>query len=679
MNRILKWVLAMAATVAVLLLVLSIVLPLLLDPNNYKDEINAAILKETGRELNIAGDISWRVFPSVGLEIEQLSLANRAGFGVQPMLEVSDASVILELFPLFSRQLEIDRIELEGVSAYLRSNTDGHNNWEDLVDRGTAAAQEAPAEMEIEVSRGNFSLENTARRVDFDVFSTSSAPATPSQAFVLKGWAELRFLQPEVAGEIEFEGLIQALRGQGLLGFEGVEFDFKGSKGPAGDSLPLALKASTDVFVDLARDEASLTELTLQFFDLTAAGALNITQLSSEPEFDGQLQVSEFSPKLLLQDLGMEAPPTRNPDVFGKLQAEFDFSGSGSGLDIAGLKAVLDHSTLDGRLVIEAFEPLQLSFDLAVDSLNLDDYSLLAVTEDSTEVGGAGLAVGSMLFFNGGGDLSIGRLVTGGLTAEDFEVTIRSDANEIRLFPMGSRLYGGQHQGDIRLNFAAAPPTLTVNQVVTGFETSTLLRDLVDTDRLHGTGDLYLKVHTRLGSEEQTRRSLSGDVGLSVVDGVIDDIDVRGMVDKVTALLGEGNETASAVGATDRMEFSELIITGIIDQGILKSDDLALRSALVNASGKGTVNLVKETVSYVIYPVLVNELAAQLPVDYRNLSFPVRVSGNLYEPDISLDIAAGIMASQNANIVNEAGEAAGSLLQELLGKKKDKPKKKDGQ
>jgi hypothetical protein len=66
-----------------------------------------------------------------------------------------------------------------------------------------------------------------------------------------------------------------------------------------------------------------------------------------------------------------------------------------------------------------------------------------------------------------------------------------------------------------------------------------------------------------------------------------------------------------------------------------------------------------------------------VPEDYRGMSIPVRVSGNIYEPAVSLDVAAGIMASQNANIVNLAGEAAGELLEGLLGKKKDKPKKKD--
>lgn len=678
MNKFLKWVLAMAATLAILLLVLSIALPLLLDPNNYKDEISAAVLKETGRELTIAGDISWRVFPSVGLDIEQLSLANRAGFGDRPMLEVSEASVIVSLLPLFSRQLEIGRIDVEGLSAYLRSNSDGHTNWEDLAGRGIAATvPETPAELEIEISSGDIRLENTARRVDLEGFV--SGPAASSQAFELDGRLELKLLQQEVVGEIDFDGLVQAARGLGLVGFQDAGFSFNGSKGPAEDSMPLVLRANTDLVVDLGRDEATLTDLALQFFELRATGTLDVTQLSSGLEYGGQLQVAEFSPKQLLQDLGMEAPQTQDPEVLGRLQGELDFNGSAMGVNIVKLKAMLDRSALDGRLAIETFAPLQMSFDLSVDTLDLDDYSLVPASDDGTEVGGAGLAVGSMLFFTGGGDLGIRRLVTGGLTVEDLEVTITSDANEIRLFPMSSRLYGGQHQGDIRLSLDSAQPTLRLNQVVSGFETATLLRDLAGTDRLHGTGDFFLKVRSVLGNEEDTRRSLSGDVGLSVIDGAIDDIDVRGAVDTIIALLGRGDGSASSIEATDRLEFTELLVTGIIEAGILKSDDLVLRSALANAGGEGSVNLVNETVNYVIHPVLVNQLAAQLPEEYRNVSVPVRVTGNLFEPDISMDIAAGIMASQNADIVNQADEAASLLLEELLGKKKDKPNKKDGQ
>ncbi len=677
MNRILKWILAVAATVAILLVALSVALPILLDPNNYKNEINAAVLQRTGRELTIAGDISWRVFPSVGLQIEQLSLANRAGFGARPMLEVSEASIVVELLPLFRRQIEIDRVDLEGLAAYLRSNEDGHNNWEDLARRGAAAVQEAPAEMEIELSAGNITLKNTARSVDLDGFNTGSSPVIPAQAFTLEGAFKLNFLQKQLAGEANFDGLIQILRGQGLLGFQDVEFFFSGTRGPVEDSTPLELQASTDITVDLGRDQATLTDLTLQLFDLTAAGSLDITQLSTELKYGGRLQVAEFSPRQLLQDLGMEAPQTKEPDALRNMQAELDFSGSATGVNITGLQLVLDRSTLDGRLGVESFDPLQLSFNLDIDTLNLDDYSLIPVAEENVEVGGAGLAVGSMLLFTGGGEITVEHLVSSGLTATDFKVTLRSNANEIRLFPMSSRFYGGQHQGDVRIVFGAGQPLLTLNQLVTGFETSMLFRDLAGMDRLHGKGDVYLKVRANLGNEEQIRRSLTGDAGLSIVDGAIDDRDVRGAVDKVTALLGRRDGVAPAIGAGDRLEFSELIVTGLIERGILASDDLVLRSALVNASGEGTVNLVDETINYVIYPVLVNELAAQVPEDYRGMSIPVRVSGNIYEPAVSLDVAAGIMASQNANIVNQAGEAAGELLEGLLGKKKDKPKKKD--
>jgi AsmA protein len=678
MNKLLKWILGLVVTLAILLVIISVVLPLLLDPNNYKDEISEAVKQRTGRELAINGDISWRVFPSVGLQISDMSLANRAGFGTRPMLEIAEAAVSVKLQPLFNRQLEVSRVDLKGVMAYLRSNTDGRNNWEDLAGRGgaTTTVQELPADLEIQISSADISLENTTRRVTLDGFNSDDSTVAASQGFDLAGRLKLEFIQQEVAGDVSFVSLVQAVRGKGLIGLQDLEFTFSGVKGPADDTLPLELQSSSDMVVDLGRDQAELTNLVLQFFSLRAEGAVNVTSLSGEPEYSGRAAVAEFNPRQLMEDLGLEAPKTGKTDALSRLSAEMNFNGSSSGVDVPEMAIVMDDSTLEGQLHIAAFEPLQLAFDMNIDTLNLDDYSLLVEAESTAdediEVEGAGLLVGSMLLFSGGGDLGIGRLVTGGLTAENVTVTVTSNADELRLFPISSTFYGGQHQGDLRVGLSNPQPVLTVNQVISGFDTATLLNDLAGTARLHGTGDVYLKISTVLGNSQQTRQSLSGDVGLSIMNGVIDDVDIPGAVDKVTALLGQRGGADTTMQATQNMEFAELIVTGIISRGILKSDDLLLSSALVNATGEGAVNLVNETVDYTIHPVLVGKLAAQMPADYRDISIPVRITGQMWEPNVSLDIAAGITASQRAKMANKAGEVADALLQGLSSKKKDK-------
>ena len=67
MKTFLKWILAIVGVVVVLLVVATVVLPMVVDPNNYKDEISAAVSEKTGRELTIGGEIKWSVFRQSGL------------------------------------------------------------------------------------------------------------------------------------------------------------------------------------------------------------------------------------------------------------------------------------------------------------------------------------------------------------------------------------------------------------------------------------------------------------------------------------------------------------------------------------------------------------------------------------------------------------------------------------
>ena len=84
MKKLFKWILALVGIVVVLLVVATVVLPMVVDPNDYKDEISAAVSEKTGRELTIGGEIKWSVFPSIGLELSDVSLGNPEGFGEQP-------------------------------------------------------------------------------------------------------------------------------------------------------------------------------------------------------------------------------------------------------------------------------------------------------------------------------------------------------------------------------------------------------------------------------------------------------------------------------------------------------------------------------------------------------------------------------------------------------------------
>ncbi len=46
MNKLLKWVLAGVIVVVVFVVIAAVVLPMVIDPNNYKEEISAAVLEK---------------------------------------------------------------------------------------------------------------------------------------------------------------------------------------------------------------------------------------------------------------------------------------------------------------------------------------------------------------------------------------------------------------------------------------------------------------------------------------------------------------------------------------------------------------------------------------------------------------------------------------------------------
>jgi len=105
---------------------------LLVNPNDYKGRIAAAVKEATGRELILKGDIKLSVFPWVALELGPASLGNPPGFGEEPFLAFNHAAVRVRLLRLLHQRLDIDRVEIDGLDVRLRKNAKGKGNWEDF-------------------------------------------------------------------------------------------------------------------------------------------------------------------------------------------------------------------------------------------------------------------------------------------------------------------------------------------------------------------------------------------------------------------------------------------------------------------------------------------------------------------------------------------------------------------
>ena len=63
-----------------LIVVAVVVAPLVIDPNDYREQIQSAVKNKTGRDLLINGDLSLSVFPWIGVGVNDASLSNASGF-----------------------------------------------------------------------------------------------------------------------------------------------------------------------------------------------------------------------------------------------------------------------------------------------------------------------------------------------------------------------------------------------------------------------------------------------------------------------------------------------------------------------------------------------------------------------------------------------------------------------
>jgi len=135
----------------VLIVVLLLAAPFFIDVNNYKGQIEQQVEDATGRKLTI-GSISASLFPWVGVELDQVRLANREGYSKHDLISVQKLHVKLALMPLLSKQVEIKHFEIVAPKLYLERRANGENNWSDLMSSpskstavDTAAGSSAPA------------------------------------------------------------------------------------------------------------------------------------------------------------------------------------------------------------------------------------------------------------------------------------------------------------------------------------------------------------------------------------------------------------------------------------------------------------------------------------------------------------------------------------------------------
>lgn len=107
-----------------------LVVPGLIDWNDYKAEIAARVRAATGREATLKGDIRLSLLPAPALSVADVSLASLPGAKDPQTVRLKRLDVRVAFAPLLSGQIKVETIRLVEPVLVLETLADGRRTWD---------------------------------------------------------------------------------------------------------------------------------------------------------------------------------------------------------------------------------------------------------------------------------------------------------------------------------------------------------------------------------------------------------------------------------------------------------------------------------------------------------------------------------------------------------------------
>ena len=131
MKKFVKYSLWLVAGMLVITIAVGAYIAATFNPNDYKAQIIQLVKEKKQRTLKLEGDIKLVFFPSIGADIGQVSLSEFQSD--KEFIAIDKVRVYLSLWPLLSKQIVINELEVSGLRATLVKNRDGKINVDDLL------------------------------------------------------------------------------------------------------------------------------------------------------------------------------------------------------------------------------------------------------------------------------------------------------------------------------------------------------------------------------------------------------------------------------------------------------------------------------------------------------------------------------------------------------------------
>ncbi|MBP9742947.1 MAG: AsmA family protein [Burkholderiales bacterium] len=664
------------------------------NPNNYKPLIIQMVEDDTGRKLSLAGNISWKLWPNIGLHIEKVSLSNPKGFKDTNLIAVNSVDLSVQLLPLFHHSVIINNLTINGANLALLK-IGNSNNWTFSNKNEASSTEESSPNKPLKLTLKSLKIANST------VTYTDSNTKTN---YAIKDFDLL--LQSSYNGQILFD------QQQHIVNLKNVEFNFSdivegdtnlvldnsSAAKYNGDinikqfSLPKLLAKinypiksiqGKSLFDAISfKSNFALNQTTLKLTDtqinldnnLKMDVTTTINNFNSSPQYSGTVNLPEFSLNKVLDGLNIDKANRANNQLFDKFSLNSAFNGNKENLELSHL--AFNFSTIckgivnlklknfsspiySGNVNLPTFSlnqtmqkygakpikinhpeilnrvAVQSSFNGMENSINLNN--ILARISDSTIKGNVDIKSITPLKLNHN------------LTIDKIDL---ADIKEVSGYKIP--LTGIQSSGNMSIDHDQNLATLNANQninisnvTILGFNLDNLIKQL-----------------------DQVINNTIKVVSVDNLQQINHSIQVVTIIKNMQTII-EKAKAKSQRDYSQKTNLGSLAVNTSIKNGIANPTTFKLNGPSIKSNGQGLVNLVNDTLNYKVTTQLV--LKEQNSI-LNNIVFPYTMHGKTDDIQGSLDwisiqkqlleyLIKNIGTQTKALLKNQLNNAVGSQIQ----------------
>jgi len=604
-SKSIKWLMYGTVTIIAVCSIYILTLFTLLDPNQYRPEVEQQLSQLLGRTVNINGSMSWRFYPVLGITINQITVANDSQFQASHMARFKRVHVGLKSWPLLIKQ----QYHFQNIFAYqgvlhLHIDKHGHNNWESIKQQfqnngDSDAHQSSSHQQKIAKhfpSINHFALSNmtviwqdkrTKRhfrfsRIDFDLHSFHyEAPFHGRLAFKMQSSEH-----PALQGSLSVHIVPQPKKNQHLIKQFKAHVQY--------EHHPLSINAQ---------------------------GNLTLTSLFHHPQAKGQLTLNT-QPQAIAK---LYQIPRLKP-LGNKLKLTTEFKINAQSIHCSKLNAQFEDNQLTGQFTYILPPKPSLNIQVDLDKLDINKYTTKHAKHQNDSEQNIAHPPYWLTQMPITGKLHIDRVMSP-INLDDLTIHYHHYNNHYKLTHVAADMFNGTLTGHVALHYVGHEWRIKGTATARKLDLAMLIDQYSNNSWLEG--HIYTTMHfsTRGRTYQDLIRYFHGRGGLALLNGRLKNYQIHNKVKQALHHI-DLHQYAKRLPEKQHTQYKKITITYELRANQLHNRQVHVKADELVLKGSGTLHIGNRSIKYRI---------TAAPDFLPGLKIPLVITGQYNNPDIDIN------------------------------------------